>query len=101
MKLKSDFVTNSSSASFVIAKKHLTKNQIMLIHDHIGVGMILADQLNNNMYYGHYPVAMADEWLIKEYFDRITFDTSMDNFDMWWFLKEIGVKNEHIPAREN
>lgn len=98
MKLKSDFVTNSSSASFVIAKKHLTKKQIMLIHDHFGVGMILAEQLNKER---PYPLSSADEWKIDEYSDEIAFDTFMDNFDMWWFLKEIGVKNEHIPLREN
>jgi hypothetical protein len=101
MKFKSDFVTNSSSASFVIAKKHLTKKQIMLIHDHFGVGMILAEQLNKDTYTGPYPLSSADEWKIDEYFDRIVFDTWMDNFDMWWFLKEIGVKNEYIPLREN
>jgi len=101
MKLKTDFVTNSSSSSFVIAKKHLTKNQIMLIHDHIGVGMILAEKLNKDMYTGSYPLSSSDEWVIKEYFDRITFSTNMDNFDMWWFLTEIGVKDEYIPEREN
>lgn len=101
MKSKTDFVTNSSSASFIIAKKHLTKNQIMLIHDHFGVGMILADQLNEDMYTGSYPLSSADEWKIEECSDRVIFDTWMDNFDMWWFLEEIGVKNEHIPPREN
>lgn len=100
MKLKYDFVTNSSSSSFIIDKKHLTKKQIMMIHDHIDIGKIL-DRTNKRMYYGHYPVAMADEWRIEEYKYQLKFDTVMDNFDMWWFLSEIGVKDEHIPPREN
>ena len=101
MKLKSDFVTNSSSSSFVIKKKHLTKKQIMMIHDHMEIGKMLADYLDKKMYYGPFSVSMTDQWSIEEYSYQIEFDVFMDNFDMWWFLKEIGVKNEHIPPREN
>jgi hypothetical protein len=73
----------------------------MLIHDHIGAGKVLANHLGKKMFDVPYPVSLFDEWKIEEYLDRIEFDTPMDNFDMWWFLKEIGVKNEHIPPREN
>ena len=73
----------------------------LYVTDHFGVGMILADQLNEDMYTGSYPLSSADEWKIEECSDRVIFDTWMDNFDMWWFLEEIGVKNEHIPPREN
>lgn len=101
MKLKSDFITNSSSSSFIIDKKHLTKKQIMMIHDHIEIGKILTDYMDMNMYHGSYPISFYNEWIINEYADQIRFDTSMDNFDMWWFLRKIGVKDEHIPERKN
>ncbi len=73
----------------------------MLIHDHVDIGKILSDHLYEKMYHGAYPVSRTDQWRIEEYSNRIEFDTPMDNFDMWWFLKEIGVKNEYIPPREN
>lgn len=101
MKLKTDFITNSSSTSFIIDKKHLTKKQIMMIHDHIELGKILEDHMGMRSYFGKYPLTIFDEWKIEEYSDQLKFDTIMDNFDMWWFLKEIGVKDEHIPPREN
>lgn len=34
MKVRRGFVTNSSSSSFIIAKKYLTKNQILAIRNH-------------------------------------------------------------------
>lgn len=95
MKIKSDFVTNSSSASFIILKKHLTKKQIMLIHNHIEVGKLLSDHTDQNIY-----CQPNDKWIVNEHEYNMEFFTVMTNFDMWWFLKEIGVKDEHIPPRE-
>lgn len=38
MKVRVDFVTNSSSSSFVISKKHLDEEQILAIKQHISLG---------------------------------------------------------------
>lgn len=37
-----------------------------------------------------------DAWKIETKKDRITGETTMDNFDMRWFLREIGVEDDHI-----
>lgn len=84
MKIKIDFVTNSSSASFIILKKKLTKLQIVLIKNHIEATNMLKES-----YYDC-------PWSISEDKDWIEGDTSMDNFDMEWFLETIGVDADDI-----
>lgn len=88
MKINVDFVTNSSSASFVILKRNLTDVQIQMIHNHIEVGMIIAEDQGDGIY--NYP------WNIHETPTEIKGNTSMDNFDMHWFLDAIGVDEEYI-----
>lgn len=88
MKIKAEFVTNSSSASFIILKENLSDLQINMIYEHIEIGRILAKEEGIQIY--------PQKWIIEETLTEISGDTGMDNFDMKWFLERIGVKDEHI-----
>jgi hypothetical protein len=88
MKIKIDFVTNSSSASFIILKHNLTDIQIEMIKDHINIGLIIGKRQGLTVY--------PEPWHINETEDSIMGDTNMDNFSMLWFLHAIGVKREYI-----
>ena len=85
VKLKTDHVTNSSSASFIISKEYLSTDQITKIHNHIEVGL----KLNPKIY-------TTPPWIINEDKNLLWGDTSMTNFDMLWFLGEIGVDDKRI-----
>lgn len=88
MKIKSDFVTNSSSSSFVIDLKNLTLEQIAMIHDHIETALMI-EKKDPNINFG-FPHP-HDAWTITEANGQISGDTIMDNFDMMGFLQYIGV----------
>ena len=84
MKIRYDFVTNSSSSSFIINKRHLDADQIEAIrrHDEIGAALGL-----------HYA---EERWCIEENNGWIGAHTSMDNFDMMEFLERIDVNMRHV-----
>lgn len=86
MKIRRGFVTNSSSSSFTIAKSNLTVEQIEKIKSHIKVASEL------NMRY----VDPFDSWDISETDDKITGFTIMDNFNMYLFLKLIGIDDSDV-----
>lgn len=81
MKIRRDFVTNSSSSSFIIAKKNISRNQLFAI-EHVAE---LAEKLNMPNR------SDASSWEIDEDEDFVRGYTSMDNFSMIKFLEKIGV----------
>ena len=93
MKIRNGFVSNSSSSSFVILKNKLTEEQINQIKNHISF------VLENKDMFKHYMlnyIDKYDQWEIKEENNLICGKTLMDNFDMKFFLNQIGISPEDI-----
>ncbi len=78
MKIRTGFVSNSSSSSFIIDLDVLSPRQIRLIEEHI----------EHFGEFSHY-AGLMDKWDIYELDGKITGTTSMDNFNMESFLKEV------------
>lgn len=89
MKVRQDFVTNSSSSSFIISKKCLDEDQVEAIRKHGLLGQKL--HLDN----------CSETWDISENNSYITAYTSMDNFDMDEFLQIIDVDYRNVKWGED
>ena len=90
MKVRKDFVTNSSSSSFIISKRCLDEDQIEAIREHYELGNKL----------GMVDPKWDSPWRIEENDDYITGYTSMDNFDMGSFLEKIDVNGANVSWSE-
>lgn len=88
MKVRRDFVTNSSSSSFLIAKKYLDNDQIEAIRNHSELGEKLGIDCSK------------EYWFIRESNGYITGETGMDNFDMEEFLEKIDVDMDKVDWSE-
>ena len=85
MKSRTDFVTNSSSSSFVVRKTDITEEQKHILLDQ-EASQKLAEFYNLSEYDG------PETWDITETADAIVGYTWMDNFDYHAFLEILEIK---------
>lgn len=87
MKIRSGFVSNSSSSSFVIYKRYLSQDQIERIRDNQNCGAEDADK---------WP------WDISETDEKIEGFTIINNFDMIdWMINVLNVEEKYIEYSED
>lgn len=96
MRIRHDFVTNSSSASFIIPKNKLNDIQSILLINHLSV---FAATIKPKWMKTYTP-DKNDEWYICETKKLFKGHTSMDNFDMKHFLREIGVNDVYVKDHD-
>jgi hypothetical protein len=99
MKKRHSFVTNSSSASFLIKKKFLTPKQIQQILDPY-------PEARRNKHNGLFNVGgnlerHVKDWKIIESNETITGFTLMENFEIMKYLRLINVKKEYITYKNH
>ena len=97
MKLRNGFVSNSSSSSFIVQKCALSPVQLGQLEDNMTTfNKFMKEEVGDGrredtgyMYADDY-----DKWELRHRGSQLILCTSMDNLDMGWLLKKIGVPEE-------
>jgi hypothetical protein len=90
MKIRNGFVSNSSSSSFLIAKKDISPKKIKKIKSH-RIKARKVDMWCND----------DEVWSIGETENYIYGSVWMDNFSMYTFMERIGVKMKKVKWSEH
>ena len=107
MKIRSGFVSNSSSSSFILISHGVPKKILDMMRNHsVACEKWIDDndlQKENSIYgginnerYGWF----EDSWDVLESEHFIRFSASMDNFDLLIFAEDIGVPSDNIYVTE-
>ncbi len=99
MKTRTGFVSNSSSSSFIINKKDLTKRQIDKINNHIEEAVKMSDPNKTPEGYD-FQYGWKDTWTVLENETEVHMFTTMNNFSMYEFLIDIGIEDAAIKEGE-
>ena len=98
MKIRTGFVSNSSSSSFVLDRNKMTALQIEQIY-HVEETLQKIkeqDSINLDKKFGCCESEDIKDWTIEEDGNRIVGHTCMDNFDMVEFVNYIGANKAFI-----
>jgi hypothetical protein len=90
MKVRQGFVSNSSSASFVVKACCLTKAQKAILDNHIDAVKALGEDYEYSDCIGEWSVSYYDHE------DEYHCDTYIDNFRFWRFLEDLGIKCSEV-----
>lgn len=97
MKRRMGFVSNSSSASFIVAKKGLSEDILSALRNHIQAAQEMKKTLSKEEqdYVFEY-LDVDDVWNLVEDDRFLDFDVGMNNFPLNMFARKIGVPEKNI-----
>lgn len=99
MKIRTSFVSNSSSASFILKKDGLSELHRLMVLNHIECGKMFLEFFNRlpiekkDVWIEMFciPIDKYDKWHLEETEDKITGHTNMTNFSLEDFFGVIGI----------